>query len=327
MRKPLLFLALALAVSMLTLPKPSSAQVAVGISVRVGPPALPVYAQPVCPGPDYIWTPGFWAWGPDGYYWVPGTWVLAPEPGLLWTPGYWGFAGGLYAWHPGYWGRHVGFYGGIDYGFGYFGVGFAGGEWRGNHFAYNRAVTNVNINVVHNVYVNRNYRREDVNHISYNGGPHGIDARPNREQMQYDRERHFERTSEQERHDMQARDNRAFRYNDNHGRPPVGASQRPGEFRGNEGARPPRNEFHPPNNGGNRPAPNDRNFDRSTPSHETGHNFGAPPRENPGRQPQRSEAAPHGNPHPQAQPHPKEQPRGHEGDHGKGDHGHDNEHH
>src|SRR5437762_14137426 len=69
----------------------SSAQIGIGISVRVGPPVLPVYAQPICPGPGYIWTPGYWAYGDEGYYWVPGTWVMAPEPGLLWTPGYWGF--------------------------------------------------------------------------------------------------------------------------------------------------------------------------------------------------------------------------------------------
>ena len=84
------------------------------ISVRIGPPLLPVYAQPICPAPGYIWVPGYWAWSPDEYYWVPGTWVLAPEPGFLWTPGYWGFSEGLYIWYPGYWGTTVGFYGGIS---------------------------------------------------------------------------------------------------------------------------------------------------------------------------------------------------------------------
>ncbi len=55
----------------------SSAQIAVGISVRIAPPALPVYEQPLCPGPGYLWTPGYWAWDDDaGYYWVPGTWVV-----------------------------------------------------------------------------------------------------------------------------------------------------------------------------------------------------------------------------------------------------------
>jgi len=81
----------------LAIPTETPAQVAVGISVHIGPPALPVYVQPVCPGEGYIWTPGYWAYGPDGYYWVPGTWVVAPTPGFLWTPGYWGWGGGAYA--------------------------------------------------------------------------------------------------------------------------------------------------------------------------------------------------------------------------------------
>ena len=32
----------------------TKAQVSVGISVRVGPPALPVYTQPLCPGEGYF---------------------------------------------------------------------------------------------------------------------------------------------------------------------------------------------------------------------------------------------------------------------------------
>ena len=96
---------LVLAVVFLTFSAASFSQIAVGISVRVGPPALPVYAQPLCPGPGYFWTPGYWGWNDDaGYYWVPGTWVVAPV-GMLWTPGYWGWGGGFYAWHAGYWGR------------------------------------------------------------------------------------------------------------------------------------------------------------------------------------------------------------------------------
>ena len=43
--------------------------------VYVQPP--PVYVQPPCPAPGDIWIPGYWAWD-DDYYWVPGTWVLAP---------------------------------------------------------------------------------------------------------------------------------------------------------------------------------------------------------------------------------------------------------
>src|ERR1700739_4318174 len=146
-------------------PSASRAQLAVGVSIRVGPPAWPVYPQPICPGPGYIWTPGYWAYGPVGYYWVPGTWVVAPAVGLLWTPGYWG--------------AHVGFYGGINYGFGYTGVGFVGGAWHGGVFAYNTAVTNVNTTVIHNTYnttaINSN---TTVNRVSYNGGTGGTTAQP-----------------------------------------------------------------------------------------------------------------------------------------------------
>jgi hypothetical protein len=65
------------------------------LSVRVGPPPLPVYVQPPRPVAGYLWTPGR-AYGPIGYYSVPGVWIAPPRVGLLWTPGYWGFAGGFY---------------------------------------------------------------------------------------------------------------------------------------------------------------------------------------------------------------------------------------
>jgi WXXGXW repeat (2 copies) len=117
----------------------------VGVTVGFAPPPLPVYVQPPCPASGYIWTPGYWAYSGDDqdYYRVPGTWVLAPSFGWLWTPGYWGLIDAEYVWHEGYWGPHVGFYGGINYGFGYFGSGFVGGFWRDHDFYYNRSVTNV----------------------------------------------------------------------------------------------------------------------------------------------------------------------------------------
>ena len=58
---------------------------------------------PPVPDPNYIWTPGYWAYGEDGYYSVPGTWMLAPQPNLLWTPGYWAWSGGVFVWKAGYW--------------------------------------------------------------------------------------------------------------------------------------------------------------------------------------------------------------------------------
>ena len=148
----------------------SAAQIGIGISVRIGPPPLPIYAQPLCPGPGYLWTPGYWAWSDDdGYYWVPGTWVMAPEVGYLWTPGYWGWNEGVYLWNTGYWGPEIGFYGGINYGFGYFREGFEGGEWRGREFFYNRSVNNVNITNVTNIY-NKTVIVNNNTHVAYNGG-------------------------------------------------------------------------------------------------------------------------------------------------------------
>ncbi|MGB6482577.1 MAG: YXWGXW repeat-containing protein [Candidatus Acidiferrales bacterium] len=190
----------------LAIPASSHAQVAVGISVHIGPPPLRVYAQPICPGPGYLWTPGYWAYGDAGYYWVPGAWVMAPHPGLLWTPGYWGWAGGAYIWHGGYWGPHVGFYGGINYGFGYGGVGFAGGEWRGGTFFYNRAVLHVGVNI-HNTY-NRTVIVHNNSHVAFNGGEGGIHAEPTRAEMAAAHEQHFDATRAQMNHEHSASMNR-----------------------------------------------------------------------------------------------------------------------
>jgi hypothetical protein len=234
-----------LAVAVLAVPAASQAQVSVGLSVHIGPPALPVYTQPVCPAPGYIWTPGYWAWGPNGYFWVPGTWVMAPQPGLLWTPGYWGWAGGLYVWHGGYWGPHVGFYGGINYGFGYTGVGFAGGYWRGGTFVYNRAVTNVNVTVIHNTYV-QNVHATEVNRVSFNG-PGGVRARPTPAEMAAERDRHFGPTNLQAQHEHMAANNRAQWASENHGHPAFGATPHAASF--NRADHP----FNPPNHGESHP--------------------------------------------------------------------------
>ncbi len=226
-------LLLLIAFALLAMPSTSFAQIAVGVSIHVGPPALPVYAQPICPGPGYIWTPGYWAYGPDGYFWVPGTWVVAPGVGLLWTPGYWGWGGGGYLWHAGYWGPHVGFYGGINYGFGYTGVGFAGGEWRGGVFHYNTAVTNVNTTIIHNTYnrtvINNN---TGINRVSYNGGTGGATARPTGAEMAAAREHHTPATAVQSAHEHSASTNRAFLASENHGHPAIAATAKPGEFNG-----------------------------------------------------------------------------------------------
>lgn len=235
----------------LAMPPASSAQIAVGISVHVGPPPLRVVAvQPMCPGPGYLWTPGYWAYGPAGYYWVDGSWVMPPQAGLLWTPGYWGWGGGVYAWHAGYWGAHVGFYGGINYGFGYFGTGFVGGHWDGGHFFYNTAVWHVNTHVIRNVYVDRTVIRDvHVNRVSFNGGRGGIVARPTPEEARYQNERHFGATPMQARHEESFRGGAAhgngyhsFQPPHNGGHETARPNNRPAhnnEARGHEGGRAP----------------------------------------------------------------------------------------
>jgi hypothetical protein len=225
----------------------------VAISVSFGPPPLPVYEQPLCPGEGYIWNPGYWAWDDDydDYYWVPGTWVLAPEIGFLWTPPWWGWDNGAYLFHEGWWGPEVGFYGGIVYGFGYFGEGYVGGRWEGDRFYYNRSVTNVNVVNVRNVY-NENVTVRNENHVSFNGGPGGIQARPRPQDEAAARQRHIGSVPAQTQHLQVARANPELRATANHGKPPVAATVRPGEFRGG-GAVPARQaggEYHPPANRG-----------------------------------------------------------------------------
>ena len=215
------------------LPSSSRAQVSVGISVNLAPPALPVYVQPPVPQPGYLWAPGYWAWDPAyGYYWVPGTWVAPPAPGLLWTPGYWGWEQGVFLWHAGYWGPRVGFYGGVDYGFGYTGHGYWGGQWRGGTFVYNRAVTNVtNVNVT-NVYTRTVVNEGGPTRVSFNGGPGGIVARPTAVELAAAQEHHIAMTPMQRQHIQLAARNPALRASVNEGRPAIAATARPAVFSG-----------------------------------------------------------------------------------------------
>jgi hypothetical protein len=204
---------------------------AVFVSVAIAPPVLPAYAQPICPGPNYIWIPGYWAYGPEGYYWVPGTWVIAPYVGALWTPGYWGWANGLYVWNAGYWGPHVGFYGGINYGFGYFGVGYQGGYWNNGAFYYNRTVNNVNVTRINTTY-NTTIVNNNVNttRVAYNGGTGGVNAQPTAAEQSAMREQHTQATAAQLRHEQTASTNRSMLASVNQGRPSITSTPRPGAF-------------------------------------------------------------------------------------------------
>jgi WXXGXW repeat (2 copies) len=167
------------------------------VAIRTAPPPLPYYEQPYCPGPGYLWVPGYWAYGPYGYYWVPGMWEYAPRIGWMWTPGYWGWSDGGYFWHSGYWGRHIGFYGGINYGYGYTGMGYEGGYWKDRVFYYNSAVSKVNITVVNNTYVKEVNSNAAPARTSFNGGTGGVLAKPTSQELIAAREPHIGPTAHQ----------------------------------------------------------------------------------------------------------------------------------
>ncbi len=294
---------------------PLSSHAAVFVSVGFAPPVLPVYVQPPCPEPGWMWTPGYWAYGDEGYYWVPGTWVPAPYVGALWTPGYWGWGSGLYVWHPGYWGPHVGYYGGVNYGFGYMGIGFAGGVWAGGAFRYNTAVMHVGPGI-RNVYVDNTivHNTTVINdrHVAFSGGPGGINHPPTAQENQFSHEQHVAATSYQTQHQNTAMQNKGSYFNANHGHPSNAAVARPmgvnaqshtqvsngGHF---SNAQPQAHTFNAPSNGGqSHPQPQAHTY--NTPS-----NGGHP-------QPEVHESRPAPQSHggePHGQPHPDNHDKGH----------------
>lgn len=286
-----------LAILGLLLFQPASAQVAVGISVSFGPPALPVYEQPMCPEDGWMWVPGYWAWDADDndYYWVPGTWVAAPEPGYLWTPAWWGWEGGFYRFHEGYWGTEVGFYGGISYGFGYWGHGFWGGRWEGGRFMYNTAVVNVNRTVIRNVYIDKTVIVNNNVHTSYNGGEGGVEARPTEQEQRAESQRHIPPVAEQTRHDHEARGNPQMRASANQGKPPVAATEKPGEFSGHGAvqAKSAGEPYHPPANRQQNARPENENQHPANENAKPGENNAAPTHARE-LQPHQAPAAPEG---------------------------------
>ncbi len=243
-----------LAILLLTVSGAVHAQIAVGVVVGFAPPELPVYDQPVCPGEDYIWTPGYWDYDSDDadYFWVPGTWVLAPEVGFLWTPPYWGWGGSGFVLTAGYWGPVIGFYGGINYGFGYFGDGYYGGRWDRGHFFYNTEINHVDVTVIHNVYNERVDVRSNTR-VSFNG-PGGVEARRTPQQEAAAHQRHIPPVPQQTQHFQAARTNRELHASVNHGAPPVAATPKPGAFNDRGVVRASNNGSYKPPAGGNRAA-------------------------------------------------------------------------
>jgi len=119
----------------------------------------------------------------------------------------------------------------VNYGFGYFGSGFAGGYWNRGAFFYNRSVTNITNVSITNVY-HQNVVNERVIHgrASYNGGPGGIQVRPTTAEQEAAHVVHYGATAEQLHHDSAARALPGLRASVNHGQPPVAATARPAVF-------------------------------------------------------------------------------------------------
>lgn len=202
--------------------------------IRTPPPPLPSYAQPALSEEGYLWMPGFWARREDvrDYYWVPGTWVKPPRAGLLWTPPYWSSLDGGYVFRDGYWAQAVGFYGGIDYGFGYTGNGYQGGRWDNGIFSYNKAANNLGfLNIAH-VYDQMIADSDQSVRISFNGGSRGTKAQPTAQQEMLARDQHVAPTAEQRQHfEMAARD-RALYSKLNRGVPGIAATSHAGVLDG-----------------------------------------------------------------------------------------------
>lgn len=209
-----------------------AASAEVYVSVNIAPPELPVYEQPAIPADGYLWAPGYWAWNEEiqDYYWVPGTWVEPPQPEYLWTPGYWAASDGAYSWRPGYWGPVVGFYGGVNYGYGYGGRGYEGGYWDRGRLYYNRAVVNVGSTRIDNVYNRTVVNNVTAGRASFNGGNGGVRAQPTGAELSAQRDHHIAVTPMQREQEQAARTSPELRATANHGNPPIAATPRAGNF-------------------------------------------------------------------------------------------------
>ncbi len=223
----------ALPLAMAAAVSPMLAHADISFVVGFAPPPLPVYVQPPIPAYGYIWTPGYWSWSEDDgdYFWVPGTWVVAPYVGALWTPGYWVASGDRYSWHEGFWGTRIGFYGGVNYGHGYCGVGYQGGYWDHGEFRYNRAANNIaNANIT-NVYNTTIVNNINGNRVSYNGGVGGIHLHPTSAEQFAVQQPHMGPTAMQLQHHQTAFANPMQMASVNHGMPSVAATPVSGAFK------------------------------------------------------------------------------------------------
>ena len=79
--------------------------------------------------------------------------------------------------------RMSGYYGGINYGFGYNGLGYQGGRWDSGRFFYNTAVNNIGAATSPMFTPRPSSTTRPINNTSFNGGPGGVVAKPTNEEL------------------------------------------------------------------------------------------------------------------------------------------------
>jgi hypothetical protein len=124
----------------------------------------------------------------------------------------------------------MGFYGGVNYGYGYAGVGYQGGYWDRGEFRYNRAVNNINATNITNVYNTTVIQSIASNRVSYNGGVGGIHLQSTPDEQYAVRLPHMGPTAMQVQHQLVAIANPMQLVSFNHGLPRVAATPAPGAF-------------------------------------------------------------------------------------------------
>ena len=72
------------------------------VVVNEAPPVPQQEVVVAAPGPDYVWTPGFYSWQ-GRWVWVRGSWVIPPRRHAVWVGGHWGHRGRGYVWVGGHW--------------------------------------------------------------------------------------------------------------------------------------------------------------------------------------------------------------------------------
>src|SRR5216683_1443569 len=107
-------------------------------------------------------------------------------------------------------GPHIGFYGGVNYGYGYGGVGYEGGRWNNGVFAYNRTVNNFGGVSITNVYSQTVINNTNVTRTSFNGGTGGTTVQPTPQEQAAAHEQHVAPTAVQTQHQQTASTNRGL---------------------------------------------------------------------------------------------------------------------